>query len=393
MARGRSSSACSGLLVLALHGALACGEAAPTAAAELPARLVGAFGQNEAHATMETAGLEIAGTTLKFGELTITITQGAATGTDDYRVDAAEAVWAKDTKPPKPCTGTISRQGNVLLIKLFKQGSDTRCESVLDGEWKAWQVLDALPEDLRGVYGGDARNEQADIGLRLADKSIGFTDGGAAVAIEQVVAWVDKPGTAYVRKATFAGFGCSGSVTRTDDTLALALKPIAGAPGVATCPNGRGTRWSVEPKHLPKGPIDNGHVTITATGEKLTLVDRQGLRCVQNILHTAARSVTGSAYDGIPVTGGAVLVLEHAEPEAGADTCKTRLVNVAQQLCAELDNTRCFEANGAVESPIACPRQVVIGDPMQGGWKAAVLPASFASLTCWNMTGMFAAKP
>lgn len=370
----------------------ACGGGTTTASAEaLPERLVGAFGQNEAHAKMATAGLELSGTTLRFGELTITLEQGAATGPDDYRVDLAQAVWTKDTKPPKACKGTISRQGNVLLVKLFKEGTDARCESVLDGEWKAWTQSDVLPENFRGVYGGDARNEEADVGLKLSDKSIGFTDGGDAVTVEQVLTWVDKPGTTYVRKSTFGKFGCTGSMTRTDDSLVLALTPGEGAPEGASCPSGRGTRWSVDRKHLPATKLDNGHVTLSVEGERLTLTDRQGLRCTQNVLHTAARSVTGSAYDGIPVTGGAVLVLEHALPEAGAETCSTRLRNVATTLVNEFDIERSRQAEDAMQAPITCPRQVVIGDPTQGGFKAALLPASITNLTCWDMTGIFAA--
>ena len=48
-------------------------------------------------------------------------------------------------------------------------------------------------------------------------------------------------------------------------------------------------------------------------------------------------------------------------------------------------------AQAAVEQPVACPRQVVIGDPTQGGFKAAMLPATITNLTCWDMTGIFAA--
>lgn len=370
--------------------AFGCGEPAATAPADLPERLTGAFGQNETHATMNTAGLELSGTTLRYGELTLTITAGAATGADDYRVDKAEAAWTKDTKGPKPCTGTISRQGNVLLVKLFKEGTDTRCESVLDGEWKAWTVSDTIPENLRGVYGGDARTESADVGVKLEDKTIGFTDGGDAVTIEQVVAWVDKPGTAYVRKSKFLEFGCTGSMELVDERLTLTLKPTEGAPAGASCPNGQGRKWTVDAKHLPKSALDNGKVTIAVDGEHLVLTDREGAKCRQKILQTAARSTSGSAYDGIPVTGGAVLVLEHGVPES-TTPCKTKLENLAATLCAE-GGFRCTEAQAAIEMPIVCPRQVVIGDPIKGGIPAAMLPASFTNLACWNMSGGFAAK-
>lgn len=377
-----------GLLVVAAS-MVACSEPAAPAPEALGERFAGAWGQNEKHAAMNTVGLELAGTTLRFGELTITITRGAMTGPDDYRVDEAEAAWVKDTKPPKKCTGTLARQGNVLLVKLFREGSDTRCESVLDGEWRSWTMGKQLPETLLGVYGSDARDAGADIGLRLSSGTIGFTDGGHELVLDEVLVWADKPDLVHVRKGTYGDVTCSGTITRADGLLTLTLAAADGGPEGASCPSGRGKLWTVDRKYLPTAAIDNGKVTVSVDGDKLTLRSKDGMVCTQQVLQTAARSTSGSSWDGIPVTGGAVLVLHAAVPEAGGASCIDKLRTLATELCVDPDDPRCFEARLASDEAIACPRQVIIGDLVPGGRKAAVLPAGMQNLACWDMTGMF----
>jgi hypothetical protein len=375
--------------LLVLVSLVACSEGSAPAPESLGERLTGAWGQNPQHAVMTTAGLELAGTTLRFGELTITIVQGAMTGPDDYRVDLAEAAWVKDTKPPKKCSGTLARQGNVLLVKLFREGSDTKCESVLDGEWRSWTLGNAVPEALAGVYGSDARDAEADIGLRLGGSTIAFTDGGTEVVLDEVLVSADKPDVVHVRKARFGDVTCSGTITRDEAQMSLMLEPIEGAPAGATCPRGRGTRWTVDRKHLPTAAIANGKVTISAEGDTVTLRSNDGLECKQQVLQTAARSTTGSSWDGIPVTGGAVLVLGAAKPSAGADACVAKLRNLVSELCTNVDDPRCYEARVAVDEAITCPRQIIVGDQVPGGRQAAVLPARVQNLACWDMTGMF----
>lgn len=390
--------ACVRLLACALVCA-ACGEKTPAGAAELPERLRGAFGQNETQAHMPTVGLQVDATTLKLGELTVTITAGHATGPEDYQVGHAEVAWekAKGGKPPPPCKGTISRQGDTLLVKLTREGTEDACESVLAGEWKAWQLLTAVPESHRGTYGGDARSSDANVGLRIDATGIGFTDGGPRVTIGELVQSSNKPDTLIVRKAKFDDVDCTGQIIKEGETLKLQLKPAEGAPEGAQCPHGSGTRWTVDAKHLPTGTLDNGAVTLRVKDGRIVLEDKQGLRCEQDILRTSARSVTESAYDGIPFPGGHVLVLAPAAPVAGVDGCKKRLLTVAPTICRQLGEGE-EECDGEAAAQLvanvepSCPTAIAVGEGMRGEHKAALLPASAVLLTCFDMTGAFAAK-
>jgi hypothetical protein len=382
------------VLALSLAALTSCGDKGGGTPGDIPEALRGAYGQNEAHARMATVGLELDANALRYGELTLTVIAGERMANGDYLVKAAEAVWEKDQHPARKCHGTISRQDDTLFVKLYREGSDQPCESALGGDWRAWTKLDAVPEALRGTYGGDARSSDADIGMRLTDAQIVFTDGGDAVALAELVVWDHEPQRVIVRSASYRGFACSGSIVRVDEKLTLALEPGTGAPEDATCPNGSGVLWTVDPAHLPATMLDNGKVELVRDGEELVLstADEPGLRCRQRVLRTSARSVTGSANDGIPVTGGAVIVLEHALPSAGAQGCTARLVRLAQAECGGAFATPCEQAAElATNETIVCPRQLVVGDPIQGGRKAALLPATMQSMACWDMSGVFAA--
>ncbi len=382
------------VLALVLAAAPACGDKGGGVPSDVPSELRGAYGQNEGQAYFATVGLEVDANALRYGELTVRVIEGEAMANGDYLVKLAEAVWEKDQHPAKKCRGTISRQDDVLLVKLYKEGTEDRCESGLDGDWHAWAKLDTVPETLRGTYGGDARGSEADIGLRISEHEIAFTDGGDKVKLDELVAYAKKPNEAYVRSAQFRGFPCKGTIVRDGEKMKLSLSPGAAAPENATCPSGNGVVWTVDEKFLPKQSYDNGKVTIERKADKLVLRTAEGLRCEQHVLRTSPRSVTGSAYDGIPVTGGAVVVLEHAEPSAGADTCTARLRRLATEECALSLGTPCDETmlDAMASEPIGCPRQLVIGDPTQGGHKAALLPATKQSLACWDMSGVFAGE-
>jgi hypothetical protein len=183
--RGRRMKA---MLVPAL--VLACGEGVGGATpGPIPEALRGAYGQNATQAHLATVGLELDANALRYGELTVSVIDGEALPNGDYNVKAAEAKWEKDKHPTKKCHGTLSRQDDVLLVKLFKDGTEERCEGTFEGEWKAWTKLDAVPESLRGTYGGDARSSQADVGLRLGEREISFTDGGDRVKLDELVVW------------------------------------------------------------------------------------------------------------------------------------------------------------------------------------------------------------
>jgi hypothetical protein len=358
---------------------------------ELPQGLRGNYGQKAEQAQLPTIGLEVDAHALRIGELTVTILQGKADAGGDSQVDKAEARWEKTDKA-KLCKGTVSRQGDVLLVKLFQEDSDEHCEATLEGEWKAWTRTEALPERMLGTFGADARRFDADIGVRVEPKRIAFTDGGQEVAVSEVVQWVGKPDQAIVRDATFGGYKCAGSLVRGDESLEVTLAPIPGSPEGAVCPHGKGVRWTTDAAHLPKKKTSNGKVDIEPSGEKLVLVAKDiGLRCEQAVLRTSTRTVTESQSDGLGVPGGALLVLEPAQPTGGTEACRQRLRNVAQTECTEQTGAPCSpdELQAYADEALQCPRQIAIGEPSGGGHKAALMPQAPTLLACWDMTGQF----
>ena len=358
---------------------------------ELPAALRGNYGQKPEHAQLPTVGLEVDAHALRFGELSVTIVQAEVSG-DDIQVGKAEARWERGSAKTKLCKGTISRQGNILLVKLFELDSDEKCESVLEGEWKQWTRTDALPDTVLGTFGDDARSHTADVGIRVEPKRIAFTDGGEALTVAEVVQWPDRPNEAIVRDSTFSGYKCSGSLVRADDQLVVTLAPAPGAPENATCPNGAGTRWTIDSTHMPQQATSNGKVDIEPKDGKLVLVAKDiGLRCEQAVLRTSVRTVTESQSDGLGVTGGALLVLEPAVPTGGTEGCRQRLRNVAQSECTEMNGAPCSPdmLQAYTSEELQCPRQIAIGELTGGGRKAALMPQSKALLACWDMTGSF----
>jgi hypothetical protein len=377
---------------LALLILVACGKGDAGKNDELPAALRGNYGLKPEHAQLPTVGLEVDAHALRLGELTLTIVAGEARG-DDFDVTRAETRWEKTDKT-RICKGTVSKQGDLLLVRLFNEGSDDRCESALDGEWKPWTRTDVLPERLLGTYGDDARSMNADIGLQLTPKTIAFTSGGAKLDIVEVVQWKDKPDEAILRDSKLDGFKCTGAISRKDDELTVSLVPAADAPEGFTCPNGNGKLWKTDPAHLPKAKTSNGKVEIEPKGDKLVLVASDiGLRCEQSILRTSTRTLAESQNDGLGVPGGALLVLDHATPTGGTEACRERLRNLAQTECSEQNGAPCSpdELQAYTSEELSCPKQIAIGEPSGGGHKAALMPRGGEFQACWDTTGVFKA--
>lgn len=371
---------------------VACGKGDAGKNDELPAALRGNYGTKPEHAQLPTVGLEVDAHALRLGELTVTIVAGEVRG-DDFDVTRAEARWEKTDKT-KICKGTVSKQGDLLLVRLFNEGSNDRCESALDGEWKPWTRTDVLPERLLGTYGDDARSYNADIGLQLTPKSIAFTGGGAKLDVLEVVQWKDKPDEAILRDSKFGDFRCIGAIARVDDELTASLVPAPGATENFSCPNGKGKLWKTDPAHLPKGKTSNGKVEIAPKGDKLVLVAKDiGLTCEQTILRSSTRTLAESQSDGLGVPGGALLVLDHAVPTGGTEACRERLRTLAQTECSEQTGAPCSpdELQAYTSEELSCPKQIAIGEPTGGGHKAALMPRTNEFQACWDTTGVFKA--
>jgi hypothetical protein len=382
------------------------------AAVQIPEALRGAYGRSDEDAFFDTLGLEVDVDTLRFSELRLTVKTGKVVGADSLQVTEAELTWAKDDKP-QSCKGTIARQGNRLLLSLFRMESDSPCDSALAGEWSAWAPVTEIPAGLRGVYGRGDVYASAE-GVRIDDKAITLAGAESGLELVEGVAYEGRDDHLVVRKARWLDAECRGPISVTEDSLSGMLALVEGAekpepPPADTdeeafegrlgagdgCPMISGERWTIDAKALPKAPVDNGKVKIEIRGETVmtSTLDEQGLRCEQAILRTAERKMSQSGSDGIPVMGGTVVVLTPAAPKSGGDGCVARLKNLAANECESMFGMPCDPSllRGVADEEliVQCPTHLVIGEPDSNGRKIAVLPPSVMNAVCFEMTGHF----
>lgn len=360
----------------------------------IPEALRGAYGRKASDAFVTTLGLEVDVDTLRYSGMTIKILEGKALSDDDFQVTLAELAWAKSDKKPRECKGTIAKQGNQLLITLFKTVGDDKCDPNLNGEWKAWKPTKAFPEALRGTFGSKDPYSREE-GTVVEEALLRRTWGSADLELAEAVAFVGVEDELIVRDSAFGETRCRGTIHVEDDQLSGELEIIPDTEAAdAYCPPLRGQRWTVEANRLPQKTLANGSVRIEMKDGKVILstTDDQGLRCEQEVLRTSTRSVARSGRDGIPVMGGTVLLLDHAEPKAGASGCQERLGGLASARCEELMGAPCDASmiGGGAEPPaINCPTHLVLGDPDANGRKVAFLPQDLQTAVCWETKEYF----
>ncbi len=355
----------------------------------IPEALRGAYGRKASDAFVATLGLEVDVDTLRYSGMTIKILEGKALSDDDFQVTLAELAWAKSDKKPRECKGTIAKQGNQLLITLFKTVGEDKCDPNLNGEWKAWKPTKAFPEALRGTFGSKDPYSREE-GTVVEEAILRRTWGSADLELAEAVAFVGVENELVVRDSVFGVTHCRGTIHVEEDQLSgeLEVAPTPESTG-GNCPPLHGQRWTVEANRLPKATLANGSVRIEMKDGKaiISTTDEQGLRCEQEVLRTSTRSVAHSGRDGIPVMGGTVLLLDHAEPKAGASGCQDRLGGLAAARCEELLGAPCDPAmlGGGSEPPdINCPTHLVLGDPDANGRKVAFLPQDLQTAVCWE---------
>lgn len=366
-------------------------------AAPIPESLRGAYGRTDIDAFLPTLGLEVDVDTLRYSELTVKIIAGKELANGSYQVEEAELRWAKDagSKDPKKCKGTIDRQGSRLLLTLFKMGSDSKCESSLDGDWEAWSLVDAIPDSMAGSYGRKDPYAVAE-GLRLEGKELVPTSTGDVMMLDEAVMFESKRDHVIVRKGTFGKTKCTGFIKLAEGRLSGQLDAMEDTGPY--CPSVFGHRWTIETGQIPKGELSNGKVSLEVRGEAVLLktLDEQNLKCEQAILRTATRKVTESGRDGIPVMGGQVLVLHEATPTSGASACADRLGGLAMAQCEEYLGVPCDEGTLSAAAhdadDVKCPSHIIIGDSEGGKRKIAMLPQSLENSVCWELKEPLAKK-
>ncbi len=361
----------------------------------IPEALRAEYGRTADDMLHGTNGLVIGETTLQLSEMSLTIKEGKVVG-DDYQIGLAEVVWKKDVnKVPGKCKGTIARDGEHLLLRLFEVGTDKSCESILEGDWRAWHPVSEFPAEVRGWFGAKWSYSAAN-GYEIRATTIHDETGEQIFELKQGMAWEGREDEIIVVSDKDDELGCQGRITVKEDQLTSAM--TAGETNAAGCGGLQGERWTVQAAKLPKAPLSNGRATIEVTDGVATItgVGKTPLVCTQKVLRTQPRMTTDRGRDGIPVLSGVVMALQPAKPTGGVAECAQAVARIDAASCqlrygefcdeefiaAQLDNQDLIDPS--------CPTHIVVGDPEPDGHRVALLPLRDPiNLACFEMIDRF----
>lgn len=378
------------VFLLGLAGLAGCKDEDPSSI-EIPSQVHGMFGRNADDLYHGTRGLEVDGASIRFSEMTMVVTAGKMVG-DTFQIDRAEVRWKKDDpeKLPKECKGTLARQGERLLVTLFKMDSDEACESILKGEWSQWKKVTQLPESMHGTYGG-ADPYDPEPGIRIEGKHVvSLVEGEGKVELVEGFVFTGKEDEVFVTEAKYEDTTCRGAIRLDNKELSVALDTPPEVEGF--CPLYGGQRWEVGKGKVPTGTLTNGKVTATFDGNSVTLTnqDSAAFTCKQDIVRTSTRSTTDKSRDNLTVLSGQVLTLAQVGPTSGSHSCQKRMTNLLMQECRQYGG-ECDEASFS-DVEVHCPTHLVVGDPSGPGRKVALLPNEVKMLACYDVTGNFTEK-
>lgn len=376
----------------------------------IPADIQGIYGRT----ADDAPGMQVSASGLQFNQMKLTIHAGAMEG-DTVRVERATLQWEK--LEPKTCNGTIARQGERLLLSLYEvDGAKDRCESTLDAAWSRWELLDSLPEQIRGRYGSlliepDGMRLDLDwVSTSMKTSTIyalpGSNDERADLLIRDAKV-VDATGI-------LGDFECSGTMKLEDGTLTThfwvpeRLVPEIGSeqdkdPAVQAkladnkeaCErwDGSATKWTVDLAKLPKAEIRKADVSLTIA-EGQAIFDSPDLRCELPLWRT--ESVPSDArFD--PAAGGERMTLAKAEPKHISDACKLKLRiwcerqigNDVGSIDAQAEPSE--EVGDCVEDQTRdlCPDDIHIRAISNVRYKLGAGPDSFNEIACVDTSGDF----
>jgi hypothetical protein len=381
----------------------------------IPADIQGIYGRT----TEDAPGMTVSGSGLSLGEMQLTIHQGKMEGST-VRIERATLKWAK-LDDPKTCNGTLSRQGDQLLMTLYDSNKDgDKCESMLDAKWLRWEPLDKLPELIRGRYGALLVEEN---GMRLDIEWV-----HAAMKVETIR---ELPGSndervevlitaAKVISANLDGkeetFECTGTMKFADgrmDTDFWVPAPLVPVPGSEEAKDperqaqhaaneehcnrwdGIAFKWEAKLDNLPKQPIKFGELSLAVT-QKQVVLDSPHLRCEQELWRTETVE-SHAGWDGVQV-GGERMTLSRAEPKKVSDECKLKLRIWCEVQEGGADPGSIDPASEPAEFIAACmdftqqqlcPESITVRAISDVRYKVHVEPASFNAIACVDPTGEF----
>lgn len=370
---------------------LACGGATQSAGEPIADAFRGTYGRTAQDLAYGTRGLEIGVDTLRLSEMTITIRQGKVVG-EDYQVAMADVAWDRRVdKAPAECKGTIARQDDHLLLRLFDASGDKPCEPILEGDWRVWRSATEFPPGLRGWYGVAERYSRP-VGFQVGETIITETNGATFELVDGMV-WQGDDTAIAVREGLDDGVRCRGIIRVVEGVLDTSLEPID--PDTFGCQTLHGQRWVVDETRLPKTRLTNGEATLHIV-DRVAKISGPGpspMTCTQRILRTTDRGTTDREQDDIPVLSGVVVALEPSRPEGDLGRCKQGLARLAVADCKRRSEESCDEASVLAQAQIEprCPTHVVIGDPEPEGHRVGLMPIfDPVNLVCLGFVGRFA---
>jgi hypothetical protein len=380
----------------------------------IPADIQGIYGRM----VEDAPGMTVSATGLSHGEMQLTIHQGKMEGST-VRIERATLKWAK-LDEPKTCNGTLSRQGDQLLMTLYDSNKDgDKCESMLDAKWLRWEPLDTLPELIRGRYGAllveengmrlDIESVRAEMEVKTIRELPGSNDERAEVLItaaKVVTAQFDQEPEIY--ECTGIMKVAEGRMD-TDFWVPPTLVPVPGsdeakdpvkqaqlAANEDACERWDGTafKWEVSLESLPKQPIKFGELSLEITQQQVVL-DSPHLRCEQELWRTETVD-SQAGWAGVQV-GGERMTLSRAEPKLVSDECKLKL-RIWCELQMGGDPAAIDPASAPAEYIAACiadtqrqlcPESITVRALSDVRYKVHVEPPNFNAIACVDPTGEF----
>lgn len=403
------STLCSALAVLCLAACKQDDEVPSTEPLELiPAELQGVYGRTDADAP----GMKVGASGLEFQQMKLVIHAGAMEG-DTVRVERATLQWEK--LEPKTCNGTIARQGDRLLLSLYKlDNPQERCESMYDAAWSRWQPLTELPEPIRGRYGVLLLEPQ---GMRL--------DLDWVSTSMQISGLYQLPGTNDERvelliheaklvdsTGVVGNFECSGTMKLDEGKLTTTfsvpprLVPEIGSEAdkdealqakltenreICARWSGTATKWTTDLAKLPKAKLAKGEVSITIAPTEVGF-EAPELACKLPLWRT--ESVPSDAYFE-PDAGAERMTLGKAEPTRVGELCKLNLTVWCERSIKDLVETGLADHDEALAGCIEdqtrdlCPDMLSLRALSDVRYKLFAGPASFNEIACVDTTGDF----
>lgn len=379
----------------------------------IPAEIQGIYGRTP----NDAPGLVVSASGIELPQMKLTIHAGKMEGST-VRVERATLKW--DKLDAKTCNGTISRQGDRLLMTLYdSKNTEAKCESTLDAAWSRWESLDELPAMIQGRYGAlliEAKGMHLDLDWTHAQFDAttirelpGSNDERAKLLIADAkIRDEDEDGVQHE-------FECSGTMTLADGRLSTnfwvpdRLVPAPGseqakdpelsakhAANQRACDNwdGSALKWEVSLDRLPKQAISSGPLSLSITADQVVL-DSPDLRCEQALWRT--ESVDARGGWSASQAGGERMTLAKAAPISVSDDCKLKLRIWCE--VQEGGDPTTIDAKAEPAEHIAacmdftqhelCPQSITVRAISDTRHKVSVDPPSFNAIACVDPTGEF----